>query len=66
VNLLLQLLLGAALIAAMIALKVFSGRGAIRSRLKRDAEVDGCDESECGFGCGGATATRAPRQERKI
>jgi len=66
VNLLLQLLLGAALIAAMIALRVFSGRSAIRSRLKGDAQADGCDESECGFGCGGATAGQAARRQQKI
>jgi len=54
----LQLLLGAALIAAMIALRVFSGRSAIRSRLKGDVRADGCDESECGLGCGGASAAQ--------
>jgi hypothetical protein len=66
VNLLLQFLLGAALIGAMIVLRVFSGRSALRSRLNGNAEVDGCDESECGFGCGGATAAQAPRRKRKI
>jgi len=52
-NLLPQLLIAAALIAAMAGLRVFAGRRAMRQRLQCDSGTDDCGKTECVHGCGG-------------
>ena len=53
-NLLLQLLTVTALIAVMISLRQFSGQRSSRLRMQCDPGSEGCGETECFQGCGGA------------
>jgi len=56
-NLLLQLLTVTALIAVMVSLRQFCGQRSSRLRVKCDAGSEGCSETECFQGCGGAMAS---------
>jgi len=51
-NLLLQLLIAAALIVAMVGLRVFASRRAIRQRLQCNSGSDECNDAECSHHCG--------------
>ena len=52
-NLILQLLAAAALIAVMASLRAFAGRSVTQHRLKCDGGDEHCGASECFAGCSG-------------
>ena len=59
-----QFLSAAALIAAMILLRVFANRRVIKQRLSCEPAKSDCSEQDCFHGCGGPTVAETKEPKR--